>query len=163
MSAVVATAEAASQGGLSLKTKAELSATPPTSSPELLEVKLENMAPNSTTQQASSSSSSNPSEGDQKSTSDNGKRIQNNNTSNYNNGGGRLKFYKEGRCLLELTHRSNTEGQDHWIPIAKKVYWPPPGPVKAESSPSVHSGKINSEPIFLRLLFFCVIFWHLIW
>ena len=93
MSAVVATAEAASQGGLSLKTKAELSATPPTSSPELLEVKLENMAPNSTTQQASSSSSSNPSEGD-KSTSDNGKRIQNNNTSNYNNGGGRLKFYK---------------------------------------------------------------------
>lgn len=47
----------------------------------------------------------------------------------------------EGRCLLELTHRSNTEGQDHWLPIAKKVYWPPPGPVRAESSPSVHSGK----------------------
>ena len=50
-------------------------------------------------------------------------------------------FFAEGRCLLELTHRSNTEGNQNWIPTTKKVYWPPPGPVKAESSPSVQSGK----------------------
>lgn len=51
-------------------------------------------------------------------------------------------FLTEGRCLLELTHRSNNEGQDSWVPVAKKVYWPPV-PVKAESSPSVHSGKLS--------------------
>jgi len=50
-------------------------------------------------------------------------------------------IFSEGRCLLELTHKSNQEGSEHWVPIAKKVYWPPPGPVKAESSPSVQSGK----------------------
>ena len=52
-----------------------------------------------------------------------------------------LCYFAEGRCLLELTHKSNQEGSENWVPIAKKVYWPPPGPVKAESSPSVQSGK----------------------
>merc|ERR1711881_298507 len=65
-------------------------------------------------------------------------KFTNNNMST-STSGGRLKFYKEGRCLLELTHRSNNEGSESWIPVTKKVYWPPPGPVKAESSPSVHS------------------------
>jgi hypothetical protein len=49
--------------------------------------------------------------------------------------------FSEGRCLLELTHKSNNDGEEAWVPITKKVYWPPPGPVKVESSPSVHSGK----------------------
>ena len=60
-------------------------------------------------------------------------------------------FFTEGRCLLELTHRSNTEGNQNWIPTTKKVYWPPPGPVKAESSPSVQSGK--TLKIFKNILF----------
>merc|ERR1719509_112434 len=39
--------------------------------------------------------------------------------------GGRLKFFKEGRVLLELTHR--LEGDKvHWVPTTNKVYWPPP-------------------------------------
>jgi len=49
--------------------------------------------------------------------------------------------FLEGRCLLELTHKQCGEGGDTWVPITKKVYWPPPGPLPAESSPSVHSGK----------------------
>ena len=64
-------------------------------------------------------------------------------------------FFTEGRCLLELTHRSNTEGNQNWIPTTKKVYWPPPGPVKAESSPSVQSGK--TLKIF-KMYFFAEIF-----
>ena len=30
----------------------------------------------------------------------------------------------DGRCVLELAHRGD-EGQQPWIPITKKVYWPP--------------------------------------
>ena len=62
-------------------------------------------------------------------------------------------YFSEGRCLLELTHRSNTEGQEHWVPTTKKVYWPPPGPVKAESSPSVHSGKETTFYLLSRTSF----------
>ena len=51
-----------------------------------------------------------------------------------------IPLFSEGRFLLELTHKQTGEGET-WVPIKKKVYWPPPGPVKAESSPSVHSGK----------------------
>jgi len=129
-----------------------LSSTPPISPPEI-DVKtepLERMSPNMTASNnaatASTSTSNNPEASRNRpptaSTPGSGtsKSIQNNNTSSYQ-AGGRLKFFKEGRCLLELTHRSNTEGNQNWIPTTKKVYWPPPGPVKAESSPSVQSGK----------------------
>lgn len=40
-------------------------------------------------------------------------------------GGGRLKFFKEGRVLLELTHRVDGD-KVHWVPTTNKVYWPPP-------------------------------------
>ena len=50
-------------------------------------------------------------------------------------------FITGGDILLELNNRTNSDGSESWVPVTKKVYWPPPGPVKAESSPSVHSGK----------------------
>ena len=50
-------------------------------------------------------------------------------------------FITGGDILLELNNRANADGTESWVPVTKKVYWPPPGPVKAESSPSVHSGK----------------------
>jgi len=44
--------------------------------------------------------------------------------------GGRLKFFKEGRVLLELTHRCAGDGEKvNWVPTgSKKVYWPPGPP-----------------------------------
>ena len=48
--------------------------------------------------------------------------------------------------LLELTHRNSGDRGESWLPITKKVYWPPPGPtsstVKAEqNTSSVQIGK----------------------
>ena len=55
-------------------------------------------------------------------------------------------------CLLELEHRNDDTG---WRSIAKRVWLPPPGPLPAESSPSVHgSGKFQSNltlPTIYRL------------
>ena len=59
-------------------------------------------------------------------------------------------FITGGDILLELNNRTNSDGSESWVPVTKKVYWPPPGPVKAESSPSVHSGKFF---IFCRHFF----------
>ena len=59
-------------------------------------------------------------------------------------------FITGGDILLELNNRANADGTESWVPVTKKVYWPPPGPVKAESSPSVHSGKFF---IFCRHFF----------
>lgn len=56
---------------------------------------------------------------------DNNKKVQNNNTSSYAPGGGRLKFFKDGRCLLELSHRTNGDQSEMWAPVTKKVFWPP--------------------------------------
>ncbi|CAB4056066.1 unnamed protein product [Lepeophtheirus salmonis] len=62
---------------------------------------------------------------------------------------GRLKFFKEGRCLLELSHRNGR----NWLPITKKVYWPPSLPyseVKREILPSCppqqHEPHVKSSP-----------------
>jgi len=57
--------------------------------------------------------------------------------------GGRLKFFKEGRVLLELTHRLEGE-KGVWVPTTKKVYWPPgppPAPThRLDSNASSHTG-----------------------
>ena len=57
---------------------------------------------------------------------------------------------------MELNNRANADGTESWVPVTKKVYWPPPGPVKAESSPSVHSGKF----FIFRRHFFIFCFGH---
>ena len=65
-------------------------------------------------------------------------------------------FITGGDILLELNNRANADGTESWVPVTKKVYWPPPGPVKAESSPSVHSGKF----FIFRRHFFIFYFGH---
>ncbi|XP_046402571.1 protein hairless [Ischnura elegans] len=38
--------------------------------------------------------------------------------------GGRLKFYKDGKFILELSHRKDGE-RTSWVPVPKKTCWPP--------------------------------------
>lgn len=38
--------------------------------------------------------------------------------------GGRLKFFKDGKFILELSHRKDGE-RTTWFPVPKKTFWPP--------------------------------------
>lgn len=62
-------------------------------------------------------------------------------SSSLKSGGGRLKFFKEGRVLLELTHRVDGD-KVHWVPTTNKVYWPPPAShtSRLDSNASTHTG-----------------------
>lgn len=55
--------------------------------------------------------------------------------------GGRLKFFKDGKFILELSHRKDGE-RTTWFPVPKKTFWPPASttPNRQESSTSL-SGK----------------------
>lgn len=57
--------------------------------------------------------------------------------------GGRLKFFKDGKFILELSHRRDGE-RTTWFPVPKKTFWPPASttPNRHESSTSL-SGKIH--------------------
>ncbi|KAG8228621.1 hypothetical protein J437_LFUL009326 [Ladona fulva] len=60
----------------------------------------------------------------------NGSRSPNLSTSNDTEGcktatGGRLKFYKDGKFILELSHRKDGERMS-WVPVHKKTDWPLP-------------------------------------
>ena len=59
-----------------------------------------------------------------------------------------LNFFKfrllaDNQCLLELTHRGPADGaspgESKWIPITKKVYWPPTGTTAAAAQS--HNGQ----------------------
>ncbi|KAG0718490.1 Protein hairless [Chionoecetes opilio] len=41
-------------------------------------------------------------------------------------GGGRLTFFKEGKFVLELSHRQDMGAPAGWVPVKSKTYWPPP-------------------------------------
>ncbi|KAG8036333.1 hypothetical protein G9C98_003656 [Cotesia typhae] len=47
--------------------------------------------------------------------------------------GGRLKFFKDGKFILELSHRRDGE-RTTWFPVPKKTFWPPASttPIKQE-------------------------------
>ena len=62
--------------------------------------------------------------------------------------GGRLKFFKDGKFILELSHRRDGE-RTTWFPVPKKTFWPPASttPNRQESSTSL-SGKLNFYNIF---------------
>ena len=51
--------------------------------------------------------------------------------------------FADNQCLLELTHRGPAEGgppgECKWIPITKKVYWPPTG--TAAAAAASHNGQ----------------------
>ena len=61
-----------------------------------------------------------------------------------------ISFVSDNQCLLELTHRGPAEGgppgESKWIPITKKVYWPPTG--TAAAAAGAHNGGQNgpSQP-----------------
>lgn len=57
--------------------------------------------------------------------------------------GGRLKFFKDGKFILELSHRRDGE-RTTWFPVPKKTFWPPTSttPNRQESSTSL-SGKFQ--------------------
>ena len=70
--------------------------------------------------------------------------------------------FSDGSLVLELNHQKNTDGHDHWAPSTKRT-WIPPGPIKAESSPSIHSGKpikmLHFDFIhFQKDSYFCIAF-----
>ena len=70
----------------------------------------------------------------------------NGNGSNFNNlpaPGGRLKFFKDGKFILELSHRRDGD-RTTWFPVPKKTFWPPASipPSRQESSASL-SGKFQ--------------------
>jgi len=56
-------------------------------------------------------------------------------------GGGRLKIFKDGRLLLELTHGSDGE-KGQWVSTTNKTYWPPPAShtSRLDSNASTHTG-----------------------
>ena len=57
------------------------------------------------------------------------------------NPGGRLKFFKDGKFILELSHRRDGD-RTTWFPVPKKTFWPPASttPNRQESSTAL-SGK----------------------
>ncbi|KAJ8672986.1 hypothetical protein QAD02_004247 [Eretmocerus hayati] len=62
--------------------------------------------------------------------------------------GGRLKFFKDGKFILELSHRRDGE-RTTWFPVPKKTFWPPPPssltPSRQESSASLSVSDDNSS------------------
>ncbi|XP_011301899.1 pollen-specific leucine-rich repeat extensin-like protein 1 [Fopius arisanus] len=60
--------------------------------------------------------------------------------------GGRLKFFKDGKFILELSHRRDGE-RTTWFPVPKKTFWPPASttPNRQESSTSLSVSDDNSS------------------
>ncbi|XP_054258997.1 protein hairless-like [Macrosteles quadrilineatus] len=58
--------------------------------------------------------------------------------------GGRLKFFKDGKFILELSHRKEGE-RTCWIPVPKKTFWPAVGTPKQECSTSLSVSDDNSS------------------
>ncbi|XP_014235342.1 uncharacterized protein LOC106658030 [Trichogramma pretiosum] len=60
--------------------------------------------------------------------------------------GGRLKFFKDGKFILELSHRRDGE-RTTWFPVPKKTFWPPASvtPNRQESSASLSVSDDNSS------------------
>ena len=55
--------------------------------------------------------------------------------------------FADNQCLLELTHRGPAEGgppgECKWIPITKKVYWPPTGTAASHNG---QNGPSSGQP-----------------
>uniref|UniRef100_A0A0A9XNP8 Protein hairless n=1 Tax=Lygus hesperus TaxID=30085 RepID=A0A0A9XNP8_LYGHE len=65
----------------------------------------------------------------------------------HTSGGGRLKFFKDGKFILELSHRKDGE-KTCWIPVPKKTFWPVIGSPKQESLASLSddNSSVQSSP-----------------
>ncbi|XP_075221407.1 uncharacterized protein LOC142324466 [Lycorma delicatula] len=61
-------------------------------------------------------------------------------------GGGRLKFFKDGKFILELSHRKDGDRGGCWVPVPKKTtFWPAVGTPRHESSASLSVSDDNSS------------------
>ncbi|RZF33888.1 hypothetical protein LSTR_LSTR009912 [Laodelphax striatellus] len=62
-------------------------------------------------------------------------------------GGGRLKFFKDGKFILELSHRKEGDRGGCWVPVPKKttLFWPAVGTPRHESSTSLSVSDDNSS------------------
>lgn len=77
--------------------------------------------------------------------------------------GGRLKFFKDGKFILELSHRRDGE-KTTWFPVPKKTFWPPAStiPNRQESSTSLSGGSKEASMhiiVFFISLFFTYIYY----
>nr|XP_018904192.1 PREDICTED: uncharacterized protein LOC109035136 [Bemisia tabaci] len=59
-------------------------------------------------------------------------------------GGGRLKFFKDGKFILELSHQKDGE-RTCWVPVAKKTFWPTVGTPRLENCTSFSVSDDNSS------------------
>lgn len=63
--------------------------------------------------------------------------------------GGRLKFFKDGKFILELSHRKEGE-KTCWLPVTKQTYWPAIGTPRNEGSTTLSvsddSSSVQSSP-----------------
>ncbi|VVD00995.1 unnamed protein product [Leptidea sinapis] len=64
--------------------------------------------------------------------------------------GGRLKFFKDGKFILELVRGTAREGErSGWVSVPRKTFWPPPAPAPAPSaslSLSDDNSSLHSSP-----------------
>ena len=62
----------------------------------------------------------------------------------------KFRLLADNQCLLELTHRGPADGaspgESKWIPITKKVYWPPTGTTAAAQSHNGQNGPNQQQP-----------------
>lgn len=72
--------------------------------------------------------------------------------------GGRLKFFKDGKFILELSHRRDGE-RTTWFSVPKKTFWPPTStiPSRQESSTSL-SGKQITISFITNIQLFIYLF-----
>lgn len=75
--------------------------------------------------------------------------------------GGRLKFFKDGKFILELSHRRDGE-KTTWFPVPKKTFWPPAStiPNRQESSTSL-SGRFKDVYYAYYTVFFYILLFPL--
>lgn len=69
--------------------------------------------------------------------------------------GGRLKFFKDGKFILELSHRRDGE-KTTWFPVPKKTFWPPTStiPNRQESSTSLSGRSQEALMYYAEILLF---------
>lgn len=62
--------------------------------------------------------------------------LQNSSQSNSKTSGGRLKFFKDGKFILELARAKEGE-RIGWVSVPRKTFWPPPAGVSHTLPPAI--------------------------
>lgn len=66
-----------------------------------------------------------------------------------------MKFFKDGKFILELSHRRDGE-KTTWFPVPKKTFWPPTStiPNRQESSTSLSGRSQEALMYYAEILLF---------